>query len=535
MTFRGELQGIAAASRGIFDKEPGGLDDAESAILAALIRSPNAVPEKVGERAAMLALTLNSAGDPDAIKKLARDSLSRSYRVRRLVDLAPHLARELLQVRNARVVSTLDARIQRMSTEILEQALRALSSQNVRDGAALVVDNKTGDVLAYVGNSGSLSSAPFVDNIKARRQAGSTLKPFLYGLAIERKIITAASMIEDSPLDLSTERGVYRPENYDKEFHGLVPVRIALASSMNIPAVKTLGLVGTGNFVQELREFGFGNLAEAEHYGPSLALGSADITLWDLVNAYRTLANAGAWSRLRVRPTERSGMRRQVLSRDAAFIVSSILSDREARSSTFSMESPLGTRFWTAVKTGTSKDMRDNWCVGYSERYTVGVWVGNSSGSPMWNVSGVSGAAPAWLEIMNYLHRGSTSRPPVAPSGVVQRSITYNDYGPTTTRQEWFIAGTEQDAVPTGKRVMRPKIVYPSADTVIAIDPDMPADIQRVMFEVNSEDTALQLVLDDAGIGPGPHVSWQLASGHHQLALVDRNGTVIDRIQFEVR
>ena len=114
----------------------------------------------------------------------------------------------------------------------------------MRDGAVLVVDNRTGDVLAYVGNAGDNSSAAYVDGIRARRQAGSTLKPFLYGLAIEKRIITAASLLDDTPLDVPTERGVYRPENYDREFRGRVTARTALASSLNIPAVRTLNLVG---------------------------------------------------------------------------------------------------------------------------------------------------------------------------------------------------------------------------------------------------------------------------------------------------
>jgi len=197
-----------------------------------------------------------------------------------------------------RTKSTLDGRIQRFAIDALQHALACLSGQNVQDGAVLVVDNETGYVLAYVGNVGTNSSAIYVDGLQAKRQAGSTLKPFLYGLAIENKIITAASLIDDSPLDLPTERGVSQPENYDKMYRGFVTARIAFASSLNIPAVRTLNLVGVSDFAAKLREFGFGSLRDGEFYGPSLALGTADITLWELVNAYRTLANEGVWSRL---------------------------------------------------------------------------------------------------------------------------------------------------------------------------------------------------------------------------------------------
>jgi len=197
----------------------------------------------------------------------------------------------------------------------------------------------------------------------------------------DRRILTPASLIDDSALDIPVPGGVYRPRNYDDEFHGLVSVRTALASSLNVPAVKTLNLVGVDNLVGMLWRLGFEELRSPDFYGPSLALGSADITLWDLVNAYRALANGGTWGSMRLVFEAEPAQPRRVLTPAAAFLLSDILSDRESRSRTFSLESPLSTRFWTAVKTGTSKDMRDNWCVGYSDRYTVGVWVGNFSAS----------------------------------------------------------------------------------------------------------------------------------------------------------
>ena len=298
-------------------------------------------------------------------------------------------------------------------SETLQQHILSVQGQNVHDGAALVADNKSGEILAYVGNVGALASARFVDGTQARRQAGSTLKPFLYGLAFDKRILTPASLLDDAPLDVPAMNGIYRPENYDKQFHGLVPARTALASSLNIPAVKVLNLVGVECFVQKLGDLGFEKLQAADFYGSSLALGAADVTLWELVNAYRSLANGGVWSPLCLTFEENPNLTsRQVLSAGSAFLVSDILSDRESRSETFHLESPLSTRYWTAVKTGTSKDMRDNWCVGFSDHYTVGVWAGNFSGDPMWNVSGITGAAPAWIEIMNWLHRGLAEPPP---------------------------------------------------------------------------------------------------------------------------
>ncbi len=535
VSFRGELQGITAASRGMFDKSPAGLDEAESAILAALIRAPNAGSEKVGARAEQLSASLGNRTPPGAIRRLAAETLSRLPAVRQRADLAPHVARMLLRDGSARAVSTLDAKLQRFCIEALRQAVGVLAGQNVSDAAVLVVDTASGDVLAYVGNAGPLSPAPYVDAIRARRQAGSSLKPFLYGLALEKKIYTAASLIEDAPLDVPTERGLYRPENYDRTFRGMVTARTALASSLNVPAVRTVGLVGTEAFVATLAGFGFTDLRRAEDYGPSIALGTADITLWELVNAYRTLANGGVWSGLRLAPDQKTPPRRRALSREAAFIIADILSDREARSATFTLESPLATRYWTAVKTGTSKDMRDNWCVGFSERYTVGVWVGNLSGAAMWNVSGISGAAPIWLDVMNYLHGRTPSRAPSVPNGVVSRVVAFSEGGREYRKREYFLAGTEQDALLQRAAEVRPKIIYPAPDTVIAVDPDIPPGLQRVFFEASPADPELNIVLDKTVIGRAPAASWQPVPGRHILSLVGADGAVADTIRFEVR
>src|SRR5262249_53509410 len=153
-------------------------------------------------------------------------------------------------------------------TETLRRHLLAVRAQRVEDGTVLVVDNATGEILAYVGGSGELSGAPYVDGVQARRQAGSTLKPFLYGLALERRVLTPASLLEDTPLDLAVAGGLYRPQNYDDHFKGLVTVRTALASSLNVPAVRTLTLIGAEAFIQQLRRLGFVGLMESgEYYG----------------------------------------------------------------------------------------------------------------------------------------------------------------------------------------------------------------------------------------------------------------------------
>ena len=205
-------------------------------------------------------------------------------------------------------------------------------------------------------------------------------------------------------------------------------------------------LVGAEPFVERLQTLGFEEVIhDGDFYGFSLALGSAEVSLWQLTNAYRALANGGQWSPLKLETALRTAPT-PVLDPAASWIVASMLSDPLARSLTFGLENPLASRYWTAVKTGTSKDMRDNWCVGFTERYTVGVWVGNFDGSPMHDVSGVSGAAPVWIELVDYLHRRSISPPPQKPQSVVARRIEFErDIEPA--REEFFVAGTEIDVV----------------------------------------------------------------------------------------
>jgi penicillin-binding protein 1C len=444
------------------------------------------------------------------------------------------VARLLLTEGGRRVSSTLDGDLQRQVLEILGRHLEALRDRNVRDGAVLVADNRTGDVLAYAGNQGPASSAVFVDGVRAPRQAGSTLKPFLYGLALERRILTAASVLEDSPVEIPTPAGLYIPENYTNRYAGPVSVRTALSSSLNVPAVRVLGMVGADPFVRRLRAVGFTGVdRDGEHYGWSLALGSADVTLWEMVTAYRTLARGGRTGDLTLRPAGKRSFGRAALDPRAAFIVSSILADREARSTTFGLENVLATRFWTAVKTGTSKDMRDNWCIGFSERYTVGVWTGNFSGEPMWNVSGVSGAAPVWLEVMSLLHRRVPSRPPAPPEGVASAEARLGGVEPD--RAEWFLAGTEpQRAAESAPPREIAAILYPPAGAVLAVDPDIPEANQRVSFLAKSPPDAVW-VLDGRRAGEGTRLLWSPVRGDHILVLRDRSERILDQVRFSVK
>ncbi len=553
VSFRGELQGIDAAAQGLFGKSPSALDEAESWLLAALIARPNARPGSVAARACRLARSAGAGagGDPcDRLDALASARLSGPPSIAPPVALAPHVARLLFAQADGQrgqppLVSSIDRDLQRFATDALRAQLEAIAGRNVRDGALLVVDNRSGEVLAYVGNAGERSSARFVDGVAAPRQAGSTLKPFLYQMAIEQRLLTAASLVDDSPVDLVAPNGLYVPRNYDRQFTGWVSLRTALAGSLNVPAVRTLMLLGPDPFADRLRALGFADLRHGgDYYGYSLALGSAEVRLSQLVNAFRTLANGGVASPLVMRPGEGASLPvHRVMDPAAAFIVADVLADRTAGARTFGFASALSTRGWSAVKTGTSKDMRDNWCIGFSDRYTVGVWVGNFDGSPMHDVSGTTGAAPVWQEVMDHLHRDDPSRAPPAPPGLVRQATgaaTGEAIGKATAaaadQPEWFMAGTELDRVQRASRGGTPRIQYPGAGIIVAIDPDIPASRQRLLLSAGPTAQGLHWRLGGRVLGPADRpLPWHPVPGHHRLQLVDGQSRIIDEVRFEVR
>ena len=532
--FRGELTGIDAAARGLFDKRPAGLSTAESLLLASLIRAPNAKSAEVAKRACALAGQLPGGPDCASLGRLARQSLDGRHPILPASNLAPHLTNRLLREREptaapGALVTTLDADLQGFVLATLHEQLVRLAGRQVQDAAALVVDNASGQILAYVTTSAPDSGSPLSDGVTARRQAGSTLKPFLYGLALERGLLTPASALDDSPLTIATPGGEYAPQNYDRGHRGLVSLRTALAGSLNIPAVRTLQLVGLEPFAARLVRFGFRVSEAADFYGPALALGSLDVSLEELANAYRGLANGGLVAPPRFTPAapHRAGVR--AASPESAFLVADILSDRQARAVTFGLENPLATRFWTAVKTGTSKDMRDNWCVGFSSRYTVGVWVGNFSGEPMHDVSGVSGAAPAWAAIMERLHAGLASRPPKPPPRLARKTVTLAGAAPGS---EWFLAGTEPPAGGWLAAAPPARILQPGDGDILALDPDIPPERQRLALRASHAPPGTWWQLDEARLA---EPVWPLARGRHELILRDEAGAELDRARFEVR
>ena len=593
--FRGELVGIDALSRTLFAKAPHGLQDTEAAIAAALVRAPNARPALVAQRACGVLKAMRGPGaatdcvalDMQTAVALARRAFAASE------GIAPHVARRLAAAQGgdapATLPSTLDAGLQRLAQQTLQQHIRELHGRNVEDGAVVVLDNASGEVLAWVGSTGELSRAAEVDGVTAPRQPGSTLKPFLYAQAIAERRLTAASLLHDSPAHLQTASGLYIPQNYDRQFKGWVSARTALAASLNVPAVRTLVMVSPEPFARQLGALGIVLKEGGGYYGYSLALGSAEVNLLQLTNAYRALANRGQWCEARLQPPallprpsgERAGVRGGAVAREAAppspasgrgresgcrpaldpaaaFIVTDILADPNARARTFGTDSILSTRFWTAVKTGTSKDMRDNWAVGFSERYTIGVWLGNASGAAMWDVSGTSGAAPVWAALMRHLHARTPSRPPAPPPGVLRQRVRFGDQL-EAARDEWFLPGTQQalfaidseaasarPAIAGGQKGLKseddpavpPRITAPQDGIILALDPDIPPARQRLTLLADAGGAApasLRWWIGAREVGRGPQAQWLPWPGRHVVQLRDAAGRVQDERRIEVR
>ncbi|MEY2953919.1 MAG: penicillin-binding protein [Pseudomonadota bacterium] len=562
LPFRGELVGIDALSQNLFGKAPHGLNLRESALAAVLVRAPNAPLNLLAQRACALEKTLGEvAADCQGVAAFAAVALSaRSYLPSE--GIAPHLAQHLLAQAPAtadrRIASTLSAGVQRFATASLHRHLRELRGRQVEDGAVVVLDNASGEVLAWVSAAGPTSQTSQVDRVTAMRQPGSTLKPFLYAQAFAERRLSAASLLEDASTQIATGSGLYIPQNYDHQFKGWVSARTALAASLNVPAVRTLVMVSPEAFAQQLQRLGLPLRHTGDYYGYSLALGSAEVSLLNLTNAYRTLANGGRAGGIQLQPWPASRAPRPppashaVLDPQAAFIVGDILSDPQARARTFGSDSVLATRFWSAVKTGTSKDMRDNWALGYSRRYTVGVWVGNASGAAMHGVSGTSGAAPVWAAVMAHLHAtadGSAGQSPPAPAGLQRGPVRFGS-ALEADRQEWFLPGTLQTffaidciACNVGNAsqngLFLAKILSPSAGTILALDPDLPPRHQRLTLSASplapAHAAQLRWWVDGKALARGATAQWPLRPGHHTLRLSHGQDRTLDEVRIEVR
>lgn len=479
--FGGTAWGVAAASEQYFGKNVKDLTLAESAFLAGLPAAPTYYSPfgqdlkraKDRQRQVLRRMTEEGYISREEADKAAGEELQ--FQSPAIDIKAPHFVmyvREYLAQKygesvaaqgGLKVTTTLDLELQETAQKIVAEEVVKLKQFNASNGAALVTKPKTGEILAMVGSRDFFDTSidGNVNVTIALRQPGSAIKPVNYATALERRLITPATIIIDVPTTFAGGPVPYRPVNYDRRFHGPVAARYALGNSYNIPAVKVLAINGVAEMIKQARKMGISTFVDESRYGFSLTLGGGEVRMTEMAAAFGVFANEGELAQLvpilkiedsrgKVLEEFKPKKGEKVLSAQTAFLISSILSDNSARSSAFGGSSLLAIRGKTvAVKTGTTDDKRDNWTVGYTLSFLVTTWVGNNDNTPMNPrlASGITGAAPIWNRIMNEILNDQVNEAFKVPSGVTGMEICSVTGGPKNegcnSRFEYFIAGTE--------------------------------------------------------------------------------------------
>ena len=592
--------GVAAAAALYFGADAREVSLGQAALLAALAHAPSrdnpfVAPERARSRRAVALSRMVDLGyaTPGDAGRAAQEPLLAATRPGPF--LAPHFTTRVLQWAEDSAATpvgewrtTLDLGLQTELEAETRHTVDVLKDRLVAHAAVVVLDNQRGDILAWVGSPDFFAdTAGQVDMVVSPRQPGSALKPFLYGLAFDRGV-TAATVLPDLPKTYQTTLGPYQPKNYDRRFHGPVRAREALGSSYNVPAVELADRIGVASLLRTLRAAGFATLTHgAEYYGLGLSLGNGDVTLLELANGYRGIANGGVWRPVRWRSDSQTVRLsdRRFMSLQAAALVIDILSDPVARIPSFGVETPLDFPFRAAAKTGTSRHFTDNWAVATTATFTVAVWVGNFNGRPMQGVGGITGAGPL-------LHRAVllTARryppgdlPEPAPAGLVAARVCRLSGLLATpdcpALDEWFLPGTaptrtcdwhqggriawpaeyiewatsvgQSDgrtvglSAPTGQTVRlsdRPTLPTPAPFRILS-----PQDGDRYTLPVGVDPRYATLALRAAG-GPGSGASvrwfvdgrpvagerWTLAPGRHAIRAETVRGER-DEVRIDVR
>jgi len=453
--------GVEAAAALYFNGSAARVSLGQAALLAGLASAPSTdnpfvSPDRAGMRRARVLRRVGRSGyaTADALDRADREPLVAARSTPPF--LAPHFTSRVLQGLDSAAGTwrtSLDLPLQTALEGEVRHTVRTLADRGVREAALVVIENGTGEVLAWVGSPDFWAdSAGQVDMVVSPRQPGSALKPFLYGLAFDRGY-TPASILPDVARAYPTSTGPYQPRNYDRRFHGPVRVREALASSYNVPAVELADRLGAASLLRVLHDAGFRSLTHsAEHYGLGLSLGNGDVTLLELANAYRGLASGGVWRAVEWRSASpgASGPRdeHRFVSRESATLVLDILADPTARIPGFGIATPFDFPFQAAVKTGTSHHFTDNWAIGVTGEFTVAVWVGNFDGQPMRGVSGVTGAGPLLHRAMLVTarrHAPGELQSPRAVGATRARICAISGLraaGTCHDLDEWFLPGT---------------------------------------------------------------------------------------------
>lgn len=528
--YAAQRRGVAQASTYYFDRPLDALSPAELLALAVLVRSPQGYdpfrqPAALRRAVNRLALRMRQHGTISAAEGVAiRAAPIAPAHPALAVDAGPFVvyatARAQALGLTARTLhTTLDADLQRFVQQALRTRLGELAPRGVTHSAALVIDNATGAVRAWaVAPAGGAFD---IDPVLAPRQPGSTLKPFVYGLALANLGWRADTVIEDAPLTETVHEGVHRYRNYSGRHYGPVSLRYALANSLNIPAIKTAQAVGVPAIMALLHQLGFSSLdRSADYYGPAVVLGDGAVPLFDLVQAYSTLARRGEWLPLRVLADAPVPPPVRVLPAAVTALLANILSDPDARAAEFGRDSVLDLPWPTAVKTGTSSDYRDIWTVGFDNRYTVGIWMGRLGGGSTDRLTGSTGPALVLRQIFAHL-RADTPYAGLwrSPQLVPEQACEWIGGQACFTRSEWRLAGNA--APPTSARAIA--FARPLSGETIAIDPRVPRVDQRYRFALDTAGHDVRQVdwtLDGEPLESttGTENTWAVQPGSHRIA-----------------
>lgn len=553
--YAAQRRGVAQAAHYYFNRDLSTLSQKEALALVVLARAPSGYDLYAGTRD--LTGRIVRLGEALHLPQRDLDELrSASVSVERPPALvnASHFIQYVRgaipeQVQGSMRVfhTTLDATLQRRAQGLLDTRIKGLAARHVQNGALVVADHTSGEILTWVVGGADNEKTPgrMIDAVIVPRQPGSALKPFLYARALDAGW-TPATVIKDEPLNAAVGNGLHRFNNYSHSYYGSVTLRQALGNSLNIPAIHTILFVGVPQYLEMLRALGFESLTrDASVYDEGLALGDGEVTLLELVRGYAALAHCGVSTPLTVLKESEHAAPRRVISEEAASLVGNILSDPWARNLEFGIGSVLNLPVQTAVKTGTSTDYRDAWAVGYNDRYVVGVWMGNLDHSPMDGVTGSTGPALTLRGVFKELNAHRTTRPLFLSPKLEQRDLCVPTPGGSdcVRRSEYFMRGSETPTTPPVVNHTRMTLLQPTAGLHLAIDPRVPREKQAFEFVVSGVVPPAQVewILDGASLArsEGSRHLWQLTRGEHTVEAVvwleqERVGRS-ERVEFLVR
>ncbi len=486
--YGGTAYGIEEAAQKYFQKPATDLSLSESALLAGLTRAPSeyspfgAYPEKAKQRQKQVIQEMLKAGylSPKKAEQAINEKL-------RLVPQgngikAPHFVfyiknilaekygQAVVEQGGLEVTTSLDWSVQQQAKQILDKELNKLTRLKVSNGAVLIINPKNGEILAMVGSKDywDFNNDGNVNVTMRPRQPGSAIKPINYAVALQMGY-TPATILSDTPITYRLPgQEPYSPKNYDNQFHGRLPLRMAFASSLNVPAVKVLSSYGVNKMAKMGQDLGITTWGDPNRFGLSLTLGAVEVKMLDLAQAYSTFANYGEkvdinpilkikdqqGEILYTNPCLKKGEcpNEKVIDPEVAFLINDILSDNQARSLAFGYNSLLKIPdHQVAVKTGTSNNLRDNWCIGYTSEVLIGTWVGNNDNSPMSQIaSGVTGATPVWHNLMAKLLENKQQHTWTKPDNIIEQQIcqttgTLPCENCPRIISEYFIKGSQPD------------------------------------------------------------------------------------------